>query len=60
MKKKSNESISSLLIDGQIITSAKEISNHFNNFFTSVVKKINKKYCQAKTNTFILPWPHKQ
>ena len=40
MKKKSDKSISSLLIDGQIITSAKEISNHFNNFFTSAAKKI--------------------
>ena len=60
MKKKSDESISSLLIDGQIITSAKEISNHFNNFFTNVAKKINKKYCQTKTNTLILPLPQKQ
>ena len=42
MKKKSDVSISSLLIDGQIITSAKEISNYFNNFFTRVAKKINK------------------
>ena len=41
MKKKSDKSISSLLIDGQI-TSAKEISNYFNNFFTSVTEKINK------------------
>ena len=40
MKKKSDVSISSLLIDGQIITSAKEISNYFNNFFTRVAKKI--------------------
>ena len=42
MKRKSDESISSLLIDGQIITSAKEISNYFNNFFTTVTVKINR------------------
>ena len=42
MKKKSDKSISSLLIDSQIITGAKEICNHFNNFFTSIVVKINK------------------
>ena len=41
MKKKSDESFSSLLIDGQILTSAKEISNYFNNLFTSVAAKIN-------------------
>ena len=45
MKKKSGKSISSLLIDGQIIASAKEISNYFHNFFTSVAVK---KYCQVK------------
>ena len=39
---KSNESISSLLIDNQITTSAKEITNHFNNFFTNVYEKLNK------------------
>ena len=42
MKKKSDKSISSLLIDSQIITGAKEICNYFNNFFTSIVVKINK------------------
>ena len=41
IKKKSDKSISSLLIDGQIIKSAKEISNYFNNLFTSVAAKIN-------------------
>ena len=48
MKKKCDESISNLLIDGQIITSAKEISNHFNNFFTSVAKKIDKNMVKPK------------
>ena len=48
MKKKSGESISSLLIDDQIITSAKEISNYFNNFFTSVAVKINKNIVKSK------------
>ena len=48
MKKKSDESISSLLIDGQIITSAKKFSNHFNNFFKSVAKKINKNIVKPK------------
>ena len=42
MKKESDVSISSLLIDDEIKSSAKEISNYFNNFFTSVIKKINK------------------
>ena len=56
MKKKSGESISSLLIDDQIITSAKEISNYFNNFFTSVAVKINKNIVKSKKNTLILPW----
>ena len=48
MKNKSDKSISSLLIDGQIIASAKEISNYFNNFFTSVAKKINKNIVKLK------------
>ena len=48
MKKKSDESISSLLIDGRIITSAKEISIHFNNFFASLAKKINKNIVNPK------------
>ena len=42
MKKKSGKSIPSLLIDSQIITGAKEICNYFNNFFASIVVKINK------------------
>ena len=41
-EKKSDESIPSLLIDNQLITSAKQISNHFNNFFTSIVGEINR------------------
>ena len=57
MKKESDESISSLLIDGEIISSAKEISNYFNNFFTSVAEKINKNIVKSKKNTLILPWP---
>ena len=40
MKKESDVSISSLLIDDEIISSAKEISNYFNNFFTSFAEKI--------------------
>ena len=40
--KKSRNSISSLLFNGQIIATAKEISNYFNNAFTSVAVKINK------------------
>ena len=40
IKKESDESISSLLIDREIISSAKEISNYFNNFFLSVAEKI--------------------
>ena len=39
LKNKSDESISSLLIDNQLITSANKISNHFNNFFTSITEK---------------------
>ena len=57
MEKKSDESISSLLIDCQIITSAKEISNYFNNFFTSVAVKINKNIVKSKKkkNTHTYP-----
>ena len=55
MKKKTGESISSLHIDSQMITSAEGISNYFNNFFTSVAKKILSS--QQKKNTLILPWP---
>ena len=49
MKKESDKSISSLLIDDEMITSANEISNYFNNFFTSVAEKINKNKCQVKS-----------
>ena len=51
MKKKSDKSISSLLIDGQIITSSKEISNYFNNLFTSVAVKIDKNIVKSKKHT---------
>ena len=57
MKKKSEESISSLLIYGQIIRSTQQVSNYFNNFFTSVAVKINKNIVKSKNNTLILPWP---
>ena len=52
MKKKSDDSISSLLIDSQI-SSAKEISNYFNNFFTSVAVRINKNIVKStKKHTY--------
>ena len=57
MKKKSDESIFSLLLDGQIITSVKEISNYLNNFFASVAVKINKNIVKTKKSILILPWP---
>ena len=57
MKKKSDESVSSLLIDGQIITCVKEISNYFNNFFASFAVKINKNIVKTKKSILILPWP---
>ena len=57
MKKKSGKSISSLLLDGQIITSVKEISNYLNNFFVSVAVKINKNIVKTKKSILILPWP---
>ena len=53
MKKKSDDSISSLLIDSQIISSAKEISNYFNNFFTSVAVRINKNIVKSTKKTFL-------
>ena len=53
MKTKSEKSISSLLIDDQIIASANEISNYFNNFFTSVALEINKNIVKSKKkNTY--------
>ena len=48
MKTKSEKSISSLLIDDQIIASANDISNYFNNFFTSVAVEINKNIVKSK------------
>ena len=39
MKKESDKSISSLLINGEIILSAKEIPKYFNNFFQVLSKK---------------------
>ena len=53
MKKKSDDSISSLLIDSQIISSAKEISNYFNNFFTSVAVRINKNIVKSTKKTYL-------
>ena len=60
MKKNSDKSISSLLIDCQIVTSAKKISNYFNTFFTSVAVKTNKNIVKSKKHTCPLPWPWKQ
>ena len=67
MNKKSDESISSLLIDHRIIISAKEIFNHLKNFFTNVAEKINKNIVkskktnkQTKKKTIILSRPRKQ
>ena len=48
MKNKSDESVSSLLIDNQLITCAKQISNHFSNFFKSIAEKINRNMFKAK------------
>ena len=48
MKNKSDKSISSLLIDCQIVTSAKKISNYFNTFFTSVAVQTNKNIVKSK------------
>ena len=53
MKNKSDESILNLLIDYQLITNAKQISNYFNNFFTSIAEKINK-HCQSKKTPHLL------
>ena len=52
MKNKSDESISSLLIDNKLITSTKQISICFNNFFTSITEKINRNIVKAKKLTF--------
>ena len=53
MKTKSEKSISSLLIDDQIIASANDISNYFNNFFASVAVEINKNIVKSKKkNTY--------
>ena len=48
IKKKSGKSIFSLQIDGQTITSAYKIFNHFNNFFAIVSEKINKYIIKSK------------
>ena len=48
MKNKSDESVSCLLIDNQLITCAKQISNHFSNFFKSIAEKINRNMFKAK------------
>ena len=48
MKNKYDESISSLLIDNQLITSAKQISDYLNNIFTSITEKINRNIVKTK------------
>ena len=48
MKKESDETISSFLIDGEIISSAKKISSYFNNFFIIVAEKINENIVKSK------------
>ena len=58
MKKNSDKSISSLLIDCQIVTSAKKISNYFNTFFTSVAVKTNKYIVKSKKKTLVLYLGH--
>ena len=55
-KNKSDESISSLLIDNQLITSAKQISDHFNNFFTSIAEKVNRNNVKAKKKSSFISW----
>ena len=52
IKNKSDESISSILIDNQLTTSGKQISNHFHNFFTSTAEKINRNIDKAKKTHF--------
>ena len=47
-KHKIGRIFSSLLIDNQLTTSAKQISNHFNNFFPSIADKINRNIVKAK------------
>ena len=47
-EKKSDESISSLISYNQLITSAKQTYNHFNNFYTSVTEKINRNIVKAE------------
>ena len=57
MKNKSDDSVSSLLIDNQLIISAKQISNRFNNFFTSIAEKINTNIAKAKKHSSFISWP---
>ena len=57
MKNKSDESISSLLIDNQLINSAKQISYDFNKFFTSIGEKINRNIVKLKKPSSFIPWP---
>ena len=52
MKKKSDKFNSSLLLNDQIITSAREMFNYFTNFFTSVAVKINKNIAKQKKHTY--------
>ena len=57
MKNKSDESILNLLIDYQLITSAKQISNYFNNFFTSIAEKIKRNIVKPKNPSSSVSWP---
>ena len=57
MKNKIDESISSLLTDNQLIKNAKQISNHFNNFFTSKAKKTHLSYFSHENNNTIFLSP---
>ena len=57
MKNKSDESISSLLIDNQLINSAKQISYDFNKFFTSIGEKINRNIVKLKKPSSFISWP---
>ena len=48
MKNISNKFISSFLIDNKLITSANQISNHFNSYFTGIAEKNKQKHCPSK------------
>ena len=44
----------SLLIEGNTITDSQDISEHFNNFFTSIGQDLQKKYCSNQKALFRL------